>query len=78
MSETQAITDYLLQKMNVDYRYVFETKARITTLEQKNARLRLALTELLRAASDTANEHGCSGDLGARLSDARVALKETP
>lgn len=37
-------------------------------------RLREALTELVEAATAEANEKGCGGYLGARLSDARAAL----
>jgi hypothetical protein len=41
------------------------------------ARLEEALRELERAATEYANENGVSGDLGARLYDARRALGST-
>lgn len=47
---------------------------RLEASDRRVAELEQALRELVRAASDTANEHGCSGDLGARLSDARALL----
>ncbi len=40
-------------------------------------RLRAALEEVVREASDLANEVGCPGFLGARLHDARRVLAET-
>lgn len=40
-------------------------------------RLRDVLAALEAAATEHANEHGCSGDLGARLSDARAVLSGT-
>lgn len=43
-------------------------------LQEQLEALRETLAELERATTDHANEHGCSGDLGARLYDARRAL----
>lgn len=56
-------------------------KKREAASKQKDidlARKDAALRELFRAAKEHANKKGCSGDLGARLSDAKAALSDPP
>lgn len=53
------------------------TDPTMTLVTPTEVRLRDVLTELVRAASEYANAtRGISGDLGARLSDARAVLAE--
>ena len=72
MSEAQAVKDYLLRRMNENYKYAFEAKARLATLEQKNTRLRSALDGLQRAIVRGDLAHGMEDE----LAQADAALKE--